>query len=82
MLIEISKCCGVEVYESFKDNLKDHHDPIEIYRCSKCQLECDIETVCELCLGSGEVSVDETDESGNVMRGVGTRKCECKLTEK
>lgn len=79
MIIEISKCCKNSVYEDFKDNPRDHHDPIEIYRCSKCKLECEIEEACELCLGTGEVSVDESDGEGHIMRGVGTRKCECRL---
>jgi len=81
MIIEISKCCKNSVYEDFRDNPRDHHDPIEIYRCSKCNLECEIEEACELCLGTGEVSVDESDGEGHIMRGVGTRKCECRLQE-
>ena len=39
--IEVSKCCGALVYEDYKDNPRDHHDPIEIYTCSKCKCECE-----------------------------------------
>ena len=38
-------------------------------------------SICMYCLGTGEVSVDESDGEGNIMRGVGTRKCECRLND-
>lgn len=32
---------------------------------------------CATCGGTGEVSTDESDGEGNIMRGVGTEKCLC-----
>jgi len=32
---------------------------------------------CEYCHDTGEVATDESDGEGNIMRGVGTAKCEC-----
>ena len=32
---------------------------------------------CEYCKGTGEVSTDEDDGEGHIMRGVGTEKCIC-----
>lgn len=37
--------------------------------------------VCEYCDGTGEVSEDEIDESGNVARGTLTKKCICRIPE-
>lgn len=37
--------------------------------------------MCEYCHDEGEVSTDESDGEGHIMRGVGSRKCECKLSE-
>lgn len=34
--------------------------------------------MCEDCYDEGEVSTDESDGEGHIMRGVGTRKCHCK----
>lgn len=33
---------------------------------------------CEICEDTGEVSCDERDDVGNIQRGVGTQKCECR----
>lgn len=77
----ISTCCREEAVEDFKDNPRDHHDPIAIYTCSKCKKECDVEEVCEFCLGEGEYSVDVDDGEGHTMRGVGTQKCHCTIHE-
>lgn len=44
-MTEVSVCCGARPIEAFRDNPRDHHDPIEIYTCEKCGLECEtIET--------------------------------------
>lgn len=80
--IEVSKCCRADLVEDFKENPRDHHDPIEIYTCSKCKQECEVEEVCEFCLGEGEVSEDVDDGEGHTMRGVGTRKCICRVEER
>jgi len=74
-MITVSTCCKEEAFEDFKENPRDHHDPIEIYTCSKCKKECDVEDVCAYCYGEGEYSVDESDGEGHIMRGVGTQKC-------
>ena len=79
--VQVSVCCKADAIEDFKDNPRDHHDPIEIYTCSKCQKECEVEDVCAFCLGEGEYSTDESDGEGHVMRGVGTQKCHCKMPD-
>lgn len=56
---EVSKCCGADLVEDFKDNPKDHHDPIEIYTCKRCKKECEVEEVCAECGGTGEVTTME-----------------------
>lgn len=76
--IEVSVCCKAEVIEGFKDNPRDHHDPIEIYTCVKCEKECDVEDVCAECGGTGEVSVMEAVYPGEPhMADIGTQKCPC-----
>ena len=37
----LSDCCHAIAKEDFRENICDHHDPIEIYTCSKCGEECD-----------------------------------------
>lgn len=76
--VEVSKCCRADLVEDFKENPRDHHDPIEIYTCSKCKKECEVEEVCAYCFGEGEYPVDESDGEGHTMRGVGTQKCHCR----
>ncbi len=39
----------------------------------------DITIVCGYCEGTGEVSCDEDDGEGHMMRGVGTQKCICQI---
>jgi len=34
--------------------------------------------MCEHCLDEGEISEDESDGEGHIMRGVGSRRCICK----
>ena len=34
-----------------------------------------------MCDGSGEISTDESDGEGHIMRGVGTQKCLCKTNQ-
>jgi len=79
---QVSVCCKAEAIEDFKDNPRDHHDPIAIYTCGNCHKECDVEDVCALCNGEGEVATDELDhDSHQVMRGVGTEKCLCQVPD-
>lgn len=75
--IEVSACCKADLVEDFRENPRDHHDPIEIYSCSKCKKECEVEEVCAFCRGTGEVSEDEITPEG-IARGVGIRKCICR----
>ena len=78
----VSTCCKVKAIEDYKNNPRDHHDPIAIYTCSKCKSECDVEDieVCEHCDGTGEVSVDEQVYPGEPhTASIGTRKCICML---
>lgn len=79
---EVSKCCRAELVEDFKDNPKDHHDPIEIYTCKKCGKECEVEEVCADCLGTGEVTTMETVWAGEPHTApIGTEKCICTLRD-
>lgn len=38
-----------------------------------------IEYECDECEDTGEVSCDESDGEGHIMRGVGTQKCICQV---
>ena len=80
-MIDVSTCCKATPVEDFRDNPRDHHDPIEIYTCSECKKECDIEEVCEFCLGTGEIIEDGRDSSGNIERGVNSRRCVCRVRD-
>lgn len=81
--IEVSTCCGVEAIEDYKDNPRDHHDPIEIYTCSKCKKECEVEDVCYFCLGTGETTeMEQVYPNEPHMAPIGTRKCDCQIKEK
>ncbi len=72
----ISKCCRQDAIEDYKDNPRDHHDPIEIYTCPRCKKECETEEVCETCLGEGEVTTMEQVWAGEPhMAPIGTAKC-------
>lgn len=80
--IEVSQCCRADLVEDFKENPRDHHDPIEIYTCSKCKKECEVEEVCEFCYGEGEVTVDEQVWAGEPHTApIGTRKCICRMDD-
>ncbi len=37
--------------------------------------------ICEFCGGTGETTEDGIDSSGNIEKGVETRKCICQLKE-
>lgn len=52
--IEVSLCCKADLIEDYKDNPRDHHDAIAIYTCAQCKKECEVETVCAFCRGTGE----------------------------
>lgn len=71
----ISKCCNVQV-EYIYDDKSDG------YICSKCHKTCEVEEVCALCLGTGEVSTMEPVYPGEPhMADIGTRTCLCRLKE-
>ena len=76
-MIERSQCCKAQLVEAYKNNPRDHHDPIAIYECEKCKQECEVEEVCGECLGEGTVASDVDDGEGHTMAGVGTIKCKC-----
>lgn len=79
---EVSKCCRAELVEDFKENPRDHHDPIEIYSCKKCGKECEVEEVCADCLGTGEVTTMEQVWAGEPHTApIGTEKCICQLRD-
>lgn len=50
-----------------KVNRTESLDIDRIYRCPECD-------------GTGEVAIDIDDGEGHTERGVGTKKCICKLT--
>jgi len=58
---EMSECCKANALEDYRPGLLDHHDLIEIYRCSKCKQECDLTEVCSICHDSGEAEIGEYD---------------------
>jgi hypothetical protein len=45
------------------------------------ELSIEVAYECEYCNDTGETDTDETDESGNVARGVGSQKCICRVHE-
>lgn len=57
----------------------------DFWECEKCNRTfgsfLSVEIYCELCEDTGEISEDETDESGNVARGTLSRKCSCRIPE-
>lgn len=74
--IEVSQCCQAELVEDYKNNPRDHHDPIEIYTCKKCGLECEVEEVCAECGGTGEVTTMEAVYAGEPhMAPIGNAPC-------
>ena len=80
--IEVSSCCKAPLVEDYRDNPRDHHDPIEIYTCEKCKKECEVEEVCEDCLGTGEVDTMEQVYANEPHTApIGTRACHCQARE-
>lgn len=79
--VEVSDCCKTEVVESFKDNPRDHHDPIAIYTCSKCKEECEAVGICEFCFGSGVIENMTWDNDAHCYMPDGDRPCVCKIRE-
>ena len=79
-MVYLSKCCHAEAVEDFRP-YPQHPGGIEIYTCKKCKQECEVEDemVCQYCHGDGVIATDETDGSGNVARGVESRKCICQV---
>lgn len=81
--VEVSKCCRADLVEDFKENPRDHDDPIEIYTCSECKKECEVEEVCADCLGTGEVTTMEQVWAGEPhIAPIGTSKCHCQVHER
>ena len=77
-LVAICVCHREIAIEGYREYNYNEKDPEEIYRCAKTGLECEVEEVCEYCLGEGTIPADATDLDGNVERGVDNRKCICK----
>lgn len=67
---KVSNCCQFPAKEGYEDS----------GICGDCLEHC--EYVCEMCEGTGEVSVDEDDGEGHTMRGVGTQKCLCQIKDR
>lgn len=63
-----STCCDAPILNGFCGDCKDHAEPFKYD--------------CDICEDTGEVSCDERDSSGNWERGVGSRRCECKIVER
>lgn len=47
----ISKCCNVTAVYDEKD------DGSPVYTCLECEKDCQVNEVCEKCLGTGEVQI-------------------------
>lgn len=77
----ISKCCREEATEDYKPHPKDKYEDIDIWVCSKCKKECEVE-VCADCLGTGEVTTMEAVYAGEPhIAPIGTRTCHCQAKE-
>lgn len=78
----ISKCCKADALEDVKTNPKDHHDLIDIYICEKCKQECEVDEVCDICEGTGKVSVSEQVYPNEPhMADIGEGPCECSIND-
>lgn len=75
-IIKVSKCCKSQSFYCEATQEKKL-----VWICEKCENLCEIEEVCEICLGDGVIDTDETDSDGNVARGVGSAKCICQLSD-
>jgi hypothetical protein len=53
------------------------HDIDDAIDCAIDQLFAVYPPVCRECGGTGVVSVDMIDEEGNILEGVGTKRCQC-----
>lgn len=71
--VKLSTCCNSFVFELDTEDGQGY-----LYECNKCERGCNIEEVCEFCLGTGE-----TDRMEQVYKGepyyapIGTEKCIC-----
>lgn len=58
----LSDCCAADVVEDVKSSIRDHHDTIEIYRCTECGNECDADEADEEVMKMDEMSLDDGRE--------------------
>lgn len=58
--------------------LESYHGTYEITQQQLIDLLVEDNQMCEDCHDEGEVSTDESDGEGHIMRGVGSQKCHCK----
>lgn len=76
--ILISKCHVAEVTE--KESVTD--DIHYVYVCTKCKQECEVESVCAVCLGTGVVDTYyRGDDTGYNYVVDGTKPCICQAKE-
>lgn len=78
--IEVSKCCKAKPIYKARGVYVGNGWKVP-HLCAQCRNGCEVIKVCEYCRGTGEVDEDETDASGNIARGVNTKKCICQLHE-
>lgn len=71
--IQVSKCCKASIIE---DEQIINGESKDLNTCYKCKKECEIEEVCETCLGTGEVDVMEYVYPGEPhMAPIDTGRC-------
>lgn len=77
-IIYISTCCKADANEDYKPDPRDKYEDIDIYVCSKCKKECEVEDVCEDCRGTGEVTtMEQVYPNEPHTAPIGTEKCHC-----
>lgn len=62
----LSTCCRADVHEYEDGNY-----------CAYCKKQCNFDTVCAYCLGTGERPQDFINSDGNTEHGTLSTKCEC-----
>lgn len=78
-----SVCCGAPAVEDFQATMQgDISVMTSVFTCLECEKDCEIEPVCDICGGTGEVTTYTRDaETGYNYVEDDTKPCICQLQE-